>query len=263
MDFVIEDGYNTSYMSVLFMLLFFDKSMIERYMLLENNSDNFDGILLQKIILNNFVKPIRNNMCVTSKMMNEIRLCAIMSGWKKSDNIFETFGNADPIDFLCFILNEIKFSPIDIASQQSAWNTKPDSNIFTKIMDKFLISAIAKSNIQETYNIWSRKHKILNIPVFVIFKIDNLKSSFNINKRISLFDKTHQYHDIKWIFHGLFCKNKNDKNKNDYSIILNKDSKLVSFNQNVFPNVNMYGVDSLQNMAGNTVYIMYRKEPSI
>ncbi len=105
MAIVIEDGYNTEYMSVLFMALFYDKSMIERYVLLENNSDKFYGLCLQKIILQNFVKQIRNNLCITSKMLNEIRLCSITLGWNNSNNILKIYGECDPIEFLRFILN--------------------------------------------------------------------------------------------------------------------------------------------------------------
>jgi len=59
MDFVVENGYNTSYISVILMTLFYEKSLIERYLLIENN--NVIGTYLQKLIKYNFVDAIQNN----------------------------------------------------------------------------------------------------------------------------------------------------------------------------------------------------------
>lgn len=261
MDFVIEDGYNTAYISVLFMALFFDKSMIERYLLIDNNSNNFDGLYLQKLILYNFIKQIRNNMCVTSKMLNEIRLCAITSGWKNSNNIFEMYGEADPIDFLCFILKLINFIPLEIInSPKSAWNTSNHLNKSKKDIccDKYIINPIAKSNTQDTYDYWACDNQISNIPIFIIFKLDNIKSTFGINKKIFLFHKNHQYHAIKWIFHSLLYKD-----GNNYKTIVSKNSTLLMFNQNEFPNIKQFNEDIIKNIGNKTVYIIYRKEPTI
>lgn len=260
MDFVIEDGYNTAYISVLFMALFFDKSMIERHLLIDNNSNNFDGLYLQKLIMYNFVKQIRNNMCVTSKMLNEIRLCAITSGWKTTNNIFEMYSEADPIDFLCFILKLINFIPLEIVNNKTAWNTTNTLNKSKKETqyDKYLINPTAKSNIQDTYDFWSSDNQISNIPIFIIFKINNIKSSFGINKKIVLFHKNHQYHSIKWIFHSLLYKD-----ENCYKTIINKDSKLLQFNQNEFPNIKHLDNDTIKNIGNKTIYVIYRKEPTI
>lgn len=255
MDFVIEDGYNTTYISILFMALFYDKTMIERYLLIENNSNNFDGLYLQKLIIYNFIKQIRNNMCVTSQMLNEIRLCAITNGWKKSNNIFEMYAEAEPIDFLCFILKLINFIPLEIInSSKSAW-TKSKNEI---CYDKYLIYPTVKSNIQDTYDYWACSNQITNIPIFVIFKIDNIKTTFGINKKIVLFHKNHQYHAIKWVFHSLFYKD-----CNNYKTIINKNSTLLVFDQNEYPNIKQFNEDIIKNIGNKIIYIIYRKEPTI
>ena len=261
MTFVIEDGYNTTYMVVLFMVLFYDKSMIERYLLIDNNSNKFTGLYLQKLILHNFVKQIRNDMCITSKMLNEIRLCAITVGWKNFDNIFETYDDFDPIDFLCFILKLINFVPIEIeanCNKANVWNMHQKVTNSNNDYNKFIINTVAKSNMQETYDYWACKNKIINIPIFIIFKLDKIKATLKINKKIFLFTKNHQYHNIKWIFHGLFYKD----NQN-YKTILNKDFKLVTFEQNNFPNVEQFHEKTLPKIENKLVYIIYRKEPTI
>ena len=50
MDFAIDNGFCTEYISTLFLALFFEKTMIERCLLLENNSSNRSGSYLQEII---------------------------------------------------------------------------------------------------------------------------------------------------------------------------------------------------------------------
>lgn len=249
MSFVIEDGYNTAYISMLFMILFYDKSMIERYILMETYSDTFNGLYLQKIIYHNFVKQIRNNLCVTSSMLNEIRLCSVIHGWNNDSAINIMCSEHNPIEYLNFILKTIKFSPIELDKR-----TASD-------YDHFMVVPTVKSSIQDTYNAWSINNKICNIPIFVIFKLNNIKSAFKINKKIFLFPKTHQYSNIKWIFHGLFYKE--NKHSPNYKTIINKESKLISFNQNDYPNVKQLDSPCLNGLTDKIVYVIYRKEPTI
>jgi hypothetical protein len=262
MSFVVEDGYNTSYIVVLLMALFYDKSMIERYLLIDNNSDKFNGLYLQKLIYYNFVKQIRNNVCVTSKMLNEIRLGAITVGWKNSPDIFETYGEFDPIDLLCFFLKLINYVPIEFetkSNRPNAWNIYGKTTSYSSEYDKFMIIPVVQTNMQDTYDHWAHEHKIINIPIFVIFKLGKIKSAFKINKKISPFQKNHQYHNIKWVFHSLFYED----GTHNYKTIMNKDSKLVSFRQDDFPNVQHFNKSSLQNIENKTVYVIYRKEPTV
>ena len=111
MDFVIEMGYNTSYISIVLLTLFYERSLIERYLLIENN--NIIGTYLQKLIKHNFVDSIQNNTCITQKMINEIRLCSIIFGWNNSD-ITSMFQEYEPLNFLSFLTDLIKYKPLEI-----------------------------------------------------------------------------------------------------------------------------------------------------
>jgi hypothetical protein len=124
--------------------------------------------------------------------------------------------------------------------------------------DKYFINPIAKLNIQDTYNYWACNNQISNIPIFIIFKIDHIKSTFGINKKIMLFHKNHQYHSIKWIFHSLLYKD-----GNNYKTVINRNSTLLIFNQNEFPNVKCSSNNNIKDIGNKTIYIIYRKEPTI
>lgn len=246
MEFIIEDGYNTLYITILFMALFFNKSMIERYILLENDSTDFNGIYLQKIITNNFVKCLRNNSCITSQMLNEIRLCSMSLGWNNTKNL-NAFNEYEPIEYLKFILKTINYVPLEIIV--NAWN-KNENKYFVS-MD---IEKNNYKNIKELYNDWAKKNKLINLPVFIVFKIDNLSNSFSINKNISLFSKGHQYGNVRWIFHSMFY---------DDGVIMMNENEIVTFGRNTYPHINKFTEDDLNKINGKILYIIYRKEPSI
>lgn len=243
MDFVIEDGYNTSYLSAILISLLYEKSMIERCLLLENNSLRMNGIYLQKLIQQNFVEPIRNNINISSHMLNEIRLCASVEGWG-DDKPFEEF---KPIDFLKFLVKTINFVPMKVANLKNTASNEVCINIQT-----------AKITVQEMYNDWMKCNKITNLPSFVIFEIKNQVNNFQINKKIKLFQPDHQCCNVRWIFHSLFFKN-----KKNYFVVISKNDTLLSFSQNEFPCIKKLKDDTIHRTKDKDIYIIYRKEPTI
>lgn len=252
MDFVIEDGYNTSYMATLFMALFYSRSMIERYLLLENDNEKFDGLYLQKLIQHNFVDNVRKNLNITSKMLNEIRLCAITNGWMNDGDIFKAFGDAEPIDFLWFMLRLIRFRPMEFEGEKT--NTEVDYEKMYVVK-----SQGGATCIKALYDEWAKNNSISNIPVMVLFQIDNILAEFNINKKITLFPKKHQYHNINWVFHSLFY---ND-GKSGYKTLMRDNDDLLIFNNNEFPNIKKITSAELSGMANKKIFIIYHKEPTV
>lgn len=244
--FTIEDGYNTSYISTLFIVLFYERSMIERCLLLENNSRTLNGLYLQKLIQTNFIEPLRNNTCITSAMLNEIRLSMYTLGWKISQNIDEMCEEHDSIELLQFLYKLINVVPVETQSNEKI---KHDGYItFPEICD----------NVQNSYNKWAVENKITNIPIFIIFKINSISTSFKINKRIKLFSTSHPYHFINWAFHGLFYKN-----KKHYNTIVEKNNILYTFEQNTIPAIKKLNEPTLHNIQNKEIFIIYRKEPTI
>lgn len=253
MDSIIENGYNTSYMSVLFVALFYYKSMVERYILIDNNSPKFAGLYLQKMISYNFVRRLREGLCITTKELNEIRLCAMVSGWRNSENIKCAYLDADPIDFLCFVLALINSYPIETAMEQSG-----QINI-DNVRNIYMIEQTPDMNVKKTYWNWHIKNKIINVPTIVIFKLTNITHNFQINKKIQLFDNSEQYCGLMWTFHCMICKN----GSNDYTTIIDNGSCLVSFLPNTIPHISKLSTTDICNIKNKTIYVIYRKEPSI
>ena len=249
MDAIIEDGYNTSYISILCFVLFFEKSMIERYLLMENFSRSHIGSLLQKIIQINFVEPIRNNICITSRALNEIRLHLFMLGMKKFDNIDEFFIEYSPIELLSFMCKIINFVPIEYEC-----NGKYMKSCYLEIPEHDV-------NMQTTYDLWRENNIISNVappPPFIIFKISNIKKKFDITKKIKLFPTNSHYNNIIWSFHGLFYKH-----KTKYIAITNKNNSLYSFETQKFPCIQPFKETQIKNLQNKDIFIIYHKNPSV
>jgi len=246
MDFTIEDKNNISYISIGLMSLFYEKSMIERTLILENNNENSNGLYLQKLINNNFIQYIRNNLSISYHLLNEIRVCALTLGWKNSNNITECFKFYEPNDFIIFLFRLINFVPYEISS-------------ISQNISNYVIKLSCKNDVQSSYNEWNKQNIINNIPICIMFEIKNISDKFNINKNISLFPKTHQYSNLKWAFNSLFYHTKN----NEYKTILFKNNTLVSFTPNQFPCLKNVESLNLNNLKNTTIYILYHKTPSI
>lgn len=246
MNFIIENGHNTSYISTLFIALFYNESIIERCILLENNSPLNNGAYLQKLILHNFVKPIHNDACITSQLLNEIRLCAFALGWKNSNDIFEMCCEFPPFDFFHFLLQLINYYPMEIAM---GTKVKHSSQIHITTPEKTL---------RLSYNKWAIKNTIKNVPFFVIFKIDNIMGIFDINKKIKLLTHSEKYNNVQWVFHSMVCESNNIHN-----VIINNHSELLLYNQQEYPNIRHIDMQQIYNITHGTIYIIYTKEPTI
>lgn len=273
-NYVVEDGYNTLYLSTLLVALFHSPSVIDRCLLFENNSQKLNGILLQKIIEKNFMNMFRQNISVTSKLLNQIRMCSHVSGWKHTKNIDELLQETDPIAFLVFLLQTIEFYPIEISKHprencllqkdgdtrsRASYGTTQSfvSKCDTSVEKTHCIHLkTIKSSIQESYNDWVTENDITNIPQFVIFQITNLTNIINIDKKIWLFPKNHEYHMIRWIFYSMICYD-----GTTYQTIINKDNIPYTFYQNSLPCIKK--VDGVIKNKYEKIYVIYTKEPLI
>ena len=242
MNFIIEDGYNTSYISILFTALFYTESMIERCFLIDNNNENLNNVLLQKTITNNFVKRMRNELSITSTMLNEIRLCLLLCGWVK-ENKCKSFCEHDVIDFLIFLLKLLNVPTIKLDQSLS---------------ENYIIQCSTLNDVQLSYNNWAMTHNIINLPIFIIIKINLTSEQFSINKKIKLFNDEHIYSNIKWLFHSALIKC-----SDNYSVIMYKNDKLLTYSQNNFPCIEPFNIEKIANLNNLILFLIYKKEISL
>jgi hypothetical protein len=259
MDIVIEDGFHTSYISSLLIALFYKKSMIERSFILENNDLLKKGLYLQQIIFKNFIEPIRNNVCISSKMLNEIRLCSIAFGWKLDKSFDKMFDNFDILEYMNFLIELCQIHPIHYINNGCDMNCSISVNDDINYFPQSVIELQQNQTIQLSYNLWAVRYRIVNVPNFVVFKINNLSSEFSINKKIKLFDDTHQFHNVLWVFHSLIY----EIDKYDYHVIVNNDKNMVMYQNNSYPNIHEFNEKCIQNLKNKSIIIFYAKEPTV
>lgn len=247
MYFIIEDGYNTSYISALFVGLFYEKTNIERIFLLDKLQSDNHFIYLQKLIKHKFVENIRNNISVPASIVNEIRNYAYLCGWKSELPIDHFMEEHDVVSFLEFLLSTFKIQCVELSDEQ-------------KMI--IPIDQINCHNLTEIYNKWMLTHTITNLPSFITFKIDRnilKKSQIDIMCKIRLFNSDHIYNNIKWIFHCVICKNPTD----NYYCVLSINQKLYVWSDKSCPNLlpfNKYDQNNISKIKMESVCVIYRKQ---
>lgn len=253
MDFIIEDGYNTTYIPLLLVSFFCEKSIIERCLLLDNNSTKTGSLYLQKIIYKNFVDIIRNNSCVSAGNINEILLCSQSLGW------YCDYKEHNPFDFFNFILKSLNYSKLSITSYQQNIITQKLTN--NKHMEtQTYIELQNNGSIQESYDSWFIDHKINNFPMFVILKIHKNNKTLKIDKCISLFSKTDDYHNVRWSFHSMI---KYDICKKTWCSIISTSGNLYIFDTTSLPHMTLINDNTLRGLKNDDLYFIYKKDPII
>lgn len=245
MVFIIENLYNTSYISTILLALFYKPSIIERSLIIDNNNSTLYGILLQKCIQKNFISLLRKNTNITIKNINNIRNNAFLHGWH-NNNLNELIQKYDPIDFIIFIMKIISFIPFTITYN----DITEDTYIFN------LNLLLNNDDIQNIYFQESINKKIINIPQFIIFNVELNNNNIKINKKIKLFPKNHEYNQLLWTFHSCIYKL-----NNQYHVLINENNELCDIVPNEIINVNKINSIITENI--DNIYIIYTKNPMI
>jgi hypothetical protein len=253
-NFIIEDGYNTSYMDSLFMGLFYTPSLIEN-ILLNTIPKKIDNIYLQEIIKDKFVDIIKNGKSVLFDSINEIRNIFFMYGWLDYDMICN---NQSVNNFYNFIA-EMFILPIKI---QKKYNTNNDTLSDYNNIYCININLDEKSenmiSLKDIYIKWLEHEQlmIINIPHILPFYINrnNNKNKINILRRIKL-DPTDDDNTLDWIFHSAICL----KDDHYYTLLQNCGKWFIYDNNNIpcINEIKMNDTELINKIMTEVVMIFY------
>ena len=249
-NFIIEDGYNTSYIDSLLMGLFYTPSLIEN-IFLNTVPKKLDNIYLQEIIKDKFVDIIKNGKSVLFDTINEIRNIFFMYGWLD----YETICNNQNINVFYNFIAETLITPIKLQK-----NDDTDSNIdHTYYIDINLNEESDKIILlKDVYNNWltTNKKMIINIPHILPFYINrnNNKNKINIQRRIKL-DPSDNDNILDWIFHSAICLN----DDHYYTLLQNCGQWFIYDNNNVpcIHEVKMNDIEIINKIMTEVVMIFY------
>lgn len=237
-NFIIEDGFNTSYIDSILMSLFYSPSYLESFVL-ENDPDELNTIYLQELIKYKFIENIRNGKSILCDSMNEIRNYCFLCGWKTIETLIE---KSNVLDFYMFISSKFNLTKIE-------YQNKKKEIINTDCLQiKLSNTSTSTSTIGEYINIKdaitelfdTTIYKILNIPIvfpIIINRFETMhinRTKINIQKRIRV-NPQEEYNDTNWNIFSIICFEGETRESGNYYSIIYKLDKWFLFNNKQIP----------------------------
>jgi ubiquitin C-terminal hydrolase len=290
--FIVENGFNTCYISSLLMALFYKSSYLDN--ILYNEPTDIEMIYLQEIIKTKFIDRVRSGTSVLMDIMNEIRLYANICGWLNSDNLLE---QQDVNEFYTFLVNKTKLTQIEIQRETISEGLSDKNDIgqiesipFISLSVPYNIDEISIKNLlydwmnnnpidikREILNSSGNKimedvkglniYRIMNIPLTIgislnRFSTDKIRTEtkIDINKKIK-FHNMADYNGIKWQIHSIIChKGDTYKSGHYYSIIFGSENKWFIFNDLEIPSLQEVDIrdnDIMTMIKRECVFLLY------
>ncbi|ATZ80869.1 hypothetical protein BMW23_0823 [Bodo saltans virus] len=211
--FIVEDGFNTSYIDTLLMALFYKPSYIQD--ILSDTPSNPDFIYLQELIYQNFVCNIRCHFSVDASTINEIRNYMFLCGWQNEYNITDQYNVNELYSFLINGFNSNKIKYIDDNKNETHIDyieCHVDTNTNTKILIEKHVNEITDS-------------KLIEIPKYIPLFL-NRKNNFDVDIKYGINLKNNILNDDEkltlWTIHSIICLPQNET-KHYYSIIYDRN----------------------------------------
>ena len=208
-SFIVESGYNTSYIDSLCMCLFYKSSCID--VLLNHNPDDSRFYYLQMLIKNNLINATRREYSIGSDILNEIRNFCVICDFNSSDITFL----CDVSEFYVFLLNGIGIGKIhmetvnlnDMSHTKSFESDNGTPTIshnsfnyieFIPTENDYLLNTDVIVERWKNKNIGDKRYHFIDMPFVlpiynIVLKLQNLFLVFytiNINKFITIFYST-------------------------------------------------------------------------
>ncbi len=269
---IIEDGYNTSYISNLLISLFYPNTSLY-YSFLENN-DNIDlnknllDVYFQEMIKNKLIDPFRKRQSIGSETINEIRNYLFYSDWKDISLIHNENNLLDLYKYLLDIFNSTKIEVTNIN----------DNTVKLDYIELIINELDNETNIKNLINDWLKKnqYKLSNIPPIICLKINrqtdidnseimniitklsNTEYLVDIQKKIKL---ENNYNDdtLRWSIQSIICRDSTNKEK--YYSYINREDTWYYLNDNEIPSfyeVNIKQEEIMKDIKKNSYTIFYK-----
>lgn len=241
---IVENGYNTSYISTLLVGLFYTSSMIYNN-ILESNPDNHNFIYLQEMIKLNFINPLRKNISITRNIINEIRNYSFLNGWI-NDEPEKILEQQSIIEYYLFIVKNM--NQHHLGKEYIKLNLENNNNQTIKILlNKWLTT---NDHIYQDI-----------VPHFVTlylnrFEDDKYDTKVDINEKIRLNHKNH-----KWIIHSVICYTNDNINSGHYYAILSHNNKWLMFDDLSIPSIreiDMSNKDLINKIKKECLLLIYK-----
>jgi ubiquitin C-terminal hydrolase len=293
--FLVENGFNTCYISALLMGLFYKPSQLDS--MLHTDPKEIEMIYLQEIIKTKFVDRARSGTSILMENMNEIRTYANICGWL-TNSLDELLEQQDVNEFFIFLAECTKLPSIELQriTLTEGMNTESDFGEIESIpfINLSAPGDVDEINIKTLLDSWMNvntvdvkrsvitqhgekkeetvkglnMYKIMNIPYAIAISLNRFNNEYNkrivtkidIQKKIKL----HNIHDeegLKWTIHSIICHTgETPKNGHYYAVIFGSDNKWFIFDDQEIPSlneVNIKNVDIMNQIKRECVFLIY------
>jgi hypothetical protein len=264
--FIIEDGYNTSYIDTTIMALFYKPTHLTDLLIQLPEKSKF--AYLQDIISTNVIDQVRRNFSVDASLINEIRNYSFICGWKEGCSITELYNAIEYLEFLIkgFDFFGIKCDLIDLSKKTQEYVHFIKTNYITLLITE-------NSNIKLLLEKWTNSllkkntmsYHFTEIPIIIPIYLNRYDDTNQINnykidikKKIRFNNKGQN--DISWVIHSIICFS--NTGKGHYYCIINMDNNVwCLFNNSKIPSVIKIDItdeDIANKIKQECVIVLYR-----
>lgn len=296
--FIVEDGYNTSYIDSLLMGLFYSSSGIEYEFLNSNLDPKYH--YLQDMIKWKFLDVVRKGFSVTSDTINEIRNYMFQQcGWlNKSNTIYDISSPQDITKFYKFIIDifngtliETQKEIIDRQNNSIKQEDKKSCHYISFNLDdsskaysiKNLLSEWFDTNPKDIPTGCQGKNTTevkyaKNIPFIISLEINRFKNTtkntaqVDIKKKIKMKFKMNTdekmemkwlYNNVRWLFHAVICHTGDSIETGHYYALLSCGEKWLLFDNSMIPCIKEIRTTDSQivdKIKRECVLVIYRRQ---
>jgi len=217
-EFIIENGYNTSHMEAIFIAMFYSSHQF--YDLLYSSPVNENFYYVQELIKTSFIDPLKKKYTIQSSELNEIRNYMYMCGLNNDDNN-NLLDLCDPIKLFEFMIGGLGNLQlcIDICNNTGCVQHKVFD--YVKLTEKNIINEGYElaTDVEKMINIWISNellydnnvtYHFIDIPTMIPLYFDrNSRIEIDIMKKIK-FKNAHSQEHIRWSLCSIVCKSKFD-----------------------------------------------------
>jgi len=267
--FIIEDGYNTSYIDTTVMALFYRPTHLTELLFQLPEKTKF--VYLQSIINTHIIEQTRRNSSVDASLINEIRNYSFVCGWKEGCNVTELY---NAIEYLEFLVKGFDFCGIKCDLMEFSKKTHEDiqsikiNYITVQVTEnnniKTLLERWTNDNLKKSVSGTSSYHFTeipMLIPIYLNRYIDgNQINNYKIDIKKKIRFNNKGQHDISWVIHSIICFS-NTGNGHYYCIINMDNNEWFLFNDNKIPSLVKISItddDIANKIKQECVVVLYR-----
>lgn len=260
---VIENGYNTSYITSLISALFYKSTNLLSILNVMPQDKNF--IYIQEFIRSRFTENLHRGNSIHKETINEFRNFLFNCGWKKT--LDDLLNEHDAGDLYVFLMKNIYGT--ELLSFERICDDVNIGEYNTYLIKLPIPAGVNKVNLTDIFKTWLnsnismqkynyRMKKVFNIIPIYIDKSNNKHVKVDIMQKIKLFDVKDNIQDkMVWYVHSIIC----NSNKLGNYTILRKGKIWVKICDKTIPSItkiDMEDIEHVNKIASDALIVFYK-----